>query len=101
MDPITQSEASIDLTLGAILASHVALDVLAGGELAAQTTAESVGTKTSDLIDLSKIFAAHGEENVAGDAGKSSIDVLVLDILANLWLPVVGRLRGEKMYKTD
>ena len=68
MDPITQSEASIDLTLGAILAGHVALDVLAGGELVAQTTAESVGRKTSDLIDLSKVFTAHGEENVAGDA---------------------------------
>jgi hypothetical protein len=35
------------------------------------------------------------------DDGKSSIDVLVLDIVANLWLPVVGRLRGEKTHETD
>jgi hypothetical protein len=33
--------------------------------------------------------------------GKGSIDVLTLDCLANLWLPVVGRLRGEKMHETD
>jgi hypothetical protein len=35
------------------------------------------------------------------DDGKSSIDMLILDILANLWLPVVGRLRGEKTHETD
>src|ERR1700683_369170 len=68
MDPITQSEAGIGLTLGAILASHIARDVLAGSELVAQTTAESVGRKVSDLVDLSKVFAAHAEDNVAGDA---------------------------------
>ena len=67
-DPITHSEAGIDLTLGAILASHVARDVLAGGEPVAQTTAESVSRKASDLVDLSKVFATHAEENVAGDA---------------------------------
>src|ERR1700691_2207510 len=50
-DPITQSEAGIDLTLGAILASHVARDVVAGGEPVAQTTPESVSRKASDLVD--------------------------------------------------
>src|ERR1700733_15960256 len=34
----------------------------------AQTTAESAGRKAPDLIDLGKVFAAHAEENVAGDA---------------------------------
>src|ERR1700729_350576 len=66
-DPITQSEAGIDLTLGASLASYVARNVLAGCEPVAQTTAESVRRKASDLIDLRKIFAAHGEENIPRD----------------------------------
>jgi hypothetical protein len=35
------------------------------------------------------------------DYGKSSIDVLILDILANLWLPVVNGLGGEKMHETE
>ena len=50
------------------LASYIAVDVLAGGKLIAQTPAEGVGGEASDLIDLSKVFAAHAEENVAGDA---------------------------------
>src|SRR5580704_4621803 len=65
-DPITQSEAGIDLPAGAILASYIAADVLAGGELIAQTTADSVGRKAPNLIDLGKVFAAHSEEDVAG-----------------------------------
>src|ERR1700674_2557074 len=68
MNPITQSETGIDLTLSAILTSYVTLEVLAGGELIAQTTSESVGRKAPDLIDVSKIFAAHSEEKDAGDA---------------------------------
>jgi len=35
------------------------------------------------------------------DEGKSGIDVLVLDILAHLFLPIAGRLRGEKLHETD
>src|ERR1700733_3571639 len=66
-DPITQSEAGIDFTVLTILASHIARDVLAGGELVAQTGAESVGRKASDLIDLRKVFAAQPEENIAVD----------------------------------
>ena len=50
------------------MASYIPSDVLAGGELIAQTTAESVGREAPDLIDLGKVFAAHAEENVAGDA---------------------------------
>jgi len=35
------------------------------------------------------------------DDGKSGIDVLMLDILANLRLPVVDRLRDQKMHESD
>src|SRR5580658_1359057 len=68
MEPITQSEAGVDLPPGAILASHIDVDVLAGGEPIAQTTTKSVGRKVPDLIDLGKVFAAHAEDHVAGDA---------------------------------
>src|SRR5580693_5746269 len=68
-DPITQSKAGINLTLGAaILASHIPRNVLARGKLVAQTTPESVGGEASDLIDLRKVFAAHAEKNVARNA---------------------------------
>src|SRR5665811_1178871 len=67
-EPITQSEAGIDLTVGASLASYIARDVLAGGELIAQTPAEGVGRKAPNLIDLREVLAAHAEEDVAGDA---------------------------------
>jgi hypothetical protein len=46
-----------------------------------------------------QIFGRVGQTLV--DDGKSSIDVLILDILANLWLPVVVGLRGEKMHETE
>jgi hypothetical protein len=46
-----------------------------------------------------QIFRRVGQTLV--DDGKSNIEVLVLDILAHLCLPVVPGLRGEKLHETD
>src|SRR5579863_5320865 len=68
MNPITQSETGIGLTLGPILTGHIAVDVLPIGKLIAQSAAKSVCGETSDLVDLGEVLAAHREEKVACDA---------------------------------
>jgi hypothetical protein len=68
MDTITQSEAGIGLTLGAILGGYVSIDVLPCGKLIAQSTTKGVGGEASDLINLGEVFAAHREEKVAGES---------------------------------
>src|SRR6202161_3316019 len=67
-DAITQSEAGIGLALVADLAGYISVDVLTGSKLITQSTSERVSGEASDLINLSKVFAAHAEENVADDA---------------------------------
>src|ERR1700728_516030 len=68
MDSITQSEADIRLTLVAVLAGDISVDVLTGGKLITQPPPNRVGGEALDLINLGEVFTAHREEKVAGDS---------------------------------
>jgi hypothetical protein len=35
------------------------------------------------------------------DDGKSSIETLIADFIANLWLPFAGGLPGEKLHENE
>src|SRR5271168_3895460 len=66
-DSITQSKAGFRLIVRTILLGYISSDVLMLSKLVAQSSAIGVSGEAADLVDLRKVFAADGVEDVAGE----------------------------------